>query len=214
MSCGLGLPRKTKRWAQEWVSRVTEGGAALCVESGLSTVNGGVRQSTTASRPGIIHPETCVKSDTVTFAGWAERMWHHKCICASFAAPVRDTKQSNTAHKGVTDYAIDQYLLNGLNRLFIRGHTANDSYGYIYFNRLAEFQSRFQTAATAITRDLGNAGVWIHREKKTGKSVFQQKYTNGPMGIDVTEESWEQLLSENLYPLFLKTLQTVKICIS
>lgn len=46
MSCGLGLPRKTKRWAQEWVSTAT-GGCRLSVESGLSTVNAGVEQMTT-----------------------------------------------------------------------------------------------------------------------------------------------------------------------
>lgn len=40
MSCGLGLPRKTKRRAQEWVSTAT-GGCRLSVESGLSTVNAG-----------------------------------------------------------------------------------------------------------------------------------------------------------------------------
>lgn len=38
--------------------------AALSVESGLSNVNGGVRQSTTAALPGTIHPETSLKNDT------------------------------------------------------------------------------------------------------------------------------------------------------
>lgn len=143
-------------------------------------------------------------------------MWHHKGIFASFAALVRDKKQPNVASevsitKGSRTMPSINIYRTGDTWLFIRGHAANDSYGYIYFNGLAEFRGRFQTAAAAITCDVGEHRRGNAQGKKTGSNhLFVQvanivECRNGPTGIDVTDESREQLASENLYPPFLKT---------